>query len=46
VPAGNWGGSGWTFWQHSSTGTVPGVSGAVDLDRFNGSSIPANLRIP
>ena len=46
VPAGNWGGSGWTFWQHSSTGTVPGISGPVDLDRFNGSSLPASLFVP
>ena len=46
VPAGNWGASGWTFWQHSSTGTVPGISGPVDLDRFNGSSLPASLFVP
>lgn len=26
------------FWQHSQSGTVPGVNGAVDLDRFNGSA--------
>lgn len=28
----------WTFWQYSESGTVPGVTGAVDLDRFAGSS--------
>ena len=42
----NWGVScpnlptGWTafaFWQYSDTGTVAGVSGNVDLDKFNGS---------
>ncbi len=27
----------WAFWQYSSTGTVPGISGNVDLDRFNGT---------
>lgn len=27
----------WTFWQRSSTGRVTGISGAVDMDRFNGS---------
>ncbi len=29
----------WGFWQYSSTGTVPGISGTanVDLDEFNGS---------
>lgn len=26
----------WTFWQYSQSGRVPGVDGAVDLDRFNG----------
>lgn len=29
--------SDWTFWQYSSTGRVPGISGDVDLDRFNGT---------
>jgi lysozyme len=46
VPAGNWTGNGWAFWQHSSTGSVPGISGAVDLDRFNGSALPAGLFVP
>ena len=36
VPAANWGGLGWTFWQYTSTGSVPGIGGRVDLDRFNG----------
>jgi lysozyme len=27
----------WAFWQYSESGSVPGMSGAVDLDRFNGS---------
>jgi lysozyme len=27
--------SGWEFWQHSCSGTVDGILGAVDLDRFN-----------
>ncbi len=46
IPAGGWGGNGWSFWQHSSTGTVPGISGDVDLDRFNGSALPASLFVP
>ena len=29
--------SGWTFWQYSSTGSTPGISGNVDQDYFNGS---------
>jgi GH25 family lysozyme M1 (1,4-beta-N-acetylmuramidase) len=36
-----WGGGAWNFWQYSSTGSVPGISGAVDLDVFNGTSISA-----
>jgi GH25 family lysozyme M1 (1,4-beta-N-acetylmuramidase) len=36
-PAGNWGGHGWTFWQYSSTGTVAGISGRVDLNRYRGT---------
>jgi lysozyme len=28
----------WTFWQHSQNGSVAGVKGAVDLDRFNGTA--------
>lgn len=36
VPASNWGGRSWTFWQYTSSGTVPGIGGSVDLDRYNG----------
>ena len=32
VPAGNWAGYGWSFWQYSSTGSVSGINGNVDLD--------------
>jgi GH25 family lysozyme M1 (1,4-beta-N-acetylmuramidase) len=46
LPAGSWGGLGWTLWQHSSTGRVPGISGNVDLDRFNGTSLPGSLFVP
>ena len=28
----------WTFWQYTSTGTVAGISGGVDVDRFNGDA--------
>jgi GH25 family lysozyme M1 (1,4-beta-N-acetylmuramidase)/predicted small integral membrane protein len=27
----------WHFWQYSSTGSVPGISGNVDLDYYNGN---------
>lgn len=26
----------WSFWQYTSSGSVPGISGAVDRDYFNG----------
>ena len=29
----------WEFWQHSESGSVPGINGAVDLDYFNGTMI-------
>ena len=29
--------TGWTMWQYADNGSVPGISGAVDLDRFNGT---------
>ena len=32
-----WGSGFWNFWQYSSTGTVPGISGNVDMDVFNGT---------
>ncbi len=39
VPANNWSGHGWTFWQYSNCGTVAGISGCVDLDRYNGTDL-------
>lgn len=39
VPANNWGGKSWTFWQYTSDGSVPGIDGRVDLDRFNGTDL-------
>jgi len=36
TPAGNWGGLGWTFWQYTSSGSVAGIAGRVDLNRYNG----------
>ena len=46
IPAAGWAGNGWMFWQHSSSGAVPGITGAVDLDRFNGSSLPPSVFVP
>ncbi len=37
----------WSFWQYTSSGSVPGVSGNVDRDAWNGSlSGLNNLRLP
>ncbi len=47
---GTWGN--WSIWQHTSKGAVPGISGNVDLDMFNGTEnslqqfrIPATLTV-
>jgi len=45
VPANNWGGYGWTFWQQTDCDSVPGVNGCVDGDvyrykRFHRVEIP------
>jgi GH25 family lysozyme M1 (1,4-beta-N-acetylmuramidase) len=42
VPGRAWGGRGWTFWQWSATGRVPGIRGPVDLDWFGGRDIAAS----
>ena len=34
VPAANWGGRGWSLWQYTSSGSVPGISGRVDMNRL------------
>ncbi|HEY8030771.1 MAG TPA: GH25 family lysozyme [Gaiellaceae bacterium] len=36
VPAGNWGGLGWTFWQWTDCASVPGFLRCVDGDRYAG----------
>jgi GH25 family lysozyme M1 (1,4-beta-N-acetylmuramidase) len=41
VPAENWGGAGWTFWQWTSHGRVPGIGPQVDRDRFKTASVAA-----
>jgi GH25 family lysozyme M1 (1,4-beta-N-acetylmuramidase) len=44
LPANNWGGRGWTLWQHTDNGSVAGINGDVDRDRLNGTSL-APLKI-
>lgn len=39
VSANNWSNKGWTFWQYTNCGAVPGINGCVDLDRYNGPDL-------
>jgi len=43
VPASGWDGHSWTFWQYSTTGSVPGISGPVDLNRYRYAKLRAVL---
>ena len=45
VPAENWGGNSWTFWQWTNCWKVSGISGCVDGDRYNGTDF-TKVRIP
>ena len=36
-PSDRYPGQQWTFWQYSSTGTVPGMAGEIDLNTFAGT---------
>jgi GH25 family lysozyme M1 (1,4-beta-N-acetylmuramidase) len=47
VPANDWQGNGWAFWQYSNCGTVPGISGCVDLDWYESSDFtPVTIPSP
>lgn len=39
VPAGNWAGRGWTFWQWTNCRGVTGIRGCVDGNRYNGKNL-------
>ncbi len=45
VPANNWNGYGWTFWQWTGCGTVPGITGCVDRNYYQGTDL-SPVRIP
>lgn len=46
IPAANWGGGGWVFWQWSNCQKVPGIaSRCVDGDRANGAD-PGAFALP
>ena len=41
LPASEWNGNGWTLWQYSSTGSVGGIQGNVDLDWYESDDFGA-----
>lgn len=41
VPARNWNGDGWKFWQWSNCVSVPGIGHCADGDRLNGTDLSA-----
>jgi lysozyme len=45
LPAGYWGGRGWTMWQTAKCGKVRGIKGCIRTDLFNGGDLEA-LAIP
>jgi GH25 family lysozyme M1 (1,4-beta-N-acetylmuramidase) len=47
LPAADWNGNGWTFWQYTSQGSVPGIIGNVDLDWYeSGDLTPVTIPTP
>jgi lysozyme len=38
LPANDWSGNGWTFWQYDNCGSVAGIEGCVDVDWYDGTS--------
>jgi lysozyme len=45
LPANDWSGNGWAFWQYGDCGTVPGIQGCVDVDWYRSDSF-AGVTIP
>jgi GH25 family lysozyme M1 (1,4-beta-N-acetylmuramidase) len=47
LPANDWSGHGWTFWQYGNCGSVPGIEGCVDVDWYDSSSFdPVTIPSP
>ena len=44
VPAANWAGRGWSIWQYTSSGRVPGIAGNVDRNKLAGGFRPVAAR--
>ena len=45
VPAGSWAGNGWSVWQYTSSGSVKGIKGNVDLNRLGPAGL-APITVP
>ncbi|MEP7059190.1 MAG: GH25 family lysozyme [Actinomycetota bacterium] len=41
VPAADWSGHGWTYWQWTDCVSIPGIANCVDGDRFKGADLEA-----
>lgn len=47
LPANDWNGNGWTFWQYDNCGSVAGIQGCVDVDWYDGTSLePVQIPSP
>lgn len=47
LPANDWSGNGWAFWQYTDCGSVPGIQGCVDLDWYESSDLqPVTIPSP
>jgi GH25 family lysozyme M1 (1,4-beta-N-acetylmuramidase) len=46
VPAQNWAGAGWRFWQWTNCATVPGINHCTDGDRMNGTQLASVVIAP
>jgi GH25 family lysozyme M1 (1,4-beta-N-acetylmuramidase) len=45
LPAGYWGGRGWTMWQTAKCGKLRGITGCIRTDVFHGADL-GTLAIP
>jgi GH25 family lysozyme M1 (1,4-beta-N-acetylmuramidase) len=47
LPANDWEGNGWAFWQYDDCGSVPGIQGCVDMDWYRSADFtPATVPSP
>jgi GH25 family lysozyme M1 (1,4-beta-N-acetylmuramidase) len=47
LPAEEWAGHGWTFWQYGNCGSIPGIDGCVDVDWSRSSDLgPVTIPSP